>query len=64
LKKVKKSTSTDEKKKKKDGISFEVSGNLDIKKLLIDKPKLSGEINVPILVLTKTKSRFYPRMIR
>jgi hypothetical protein len=45
-----KSSTTEDKRKKKGGISFEVGGNYDIK-----KPKLSGELNVPVLDADRTK---------
>jgi hypothetical protein len=44
-------------------ISFEVSDNLNIQKPAVDQPKLSGGLNVPVLVPIKIKSRFLLRLI-
>jgi hypothetical protein len=47
------SSSTDE--KKNDGILSDVSSNLDFKKPLINKLKLSSDLNVSILDADKSK---------
>jgi hypothetical protein len=51
----KKSSSLDEKKKKNFGISFKVDNNLISKKITFDKPKLSGELILPVLDAERTK---------
>jgi hypothetical protein len=60
LKIDKKSISLEEKIKKKGGISFEVDGNLDIKKSTVCKPKLSGELNTSVLDADKKKIKILP----
>jgi hypothetical protein len=46
-------SSAEEKKNKKGGITFQVGGNYGIKKSTIENPKLSGELNVPVLNANK-----------
>jgi hypothetical protein len=55
LKSDKNSTSSEDKRKKKGGISFEVDGNYDIK-----KPKLSGKLKIPVLDADRTKIQILP----
>jgi hypothetical protein len=49
-----------EEKIKKGGISFEVDGNLDIKKPTVGKPKLSSELNTSVLDADKKKIKILP----
>jgi hypothetical protein len=51
----KKSSSFDEKKEKNFNIPFKVDGNLVSKKITFDKPKLSGELILPVLDAEGTK---------
>jgi hypothetical protein len=47
-------------KKRKSGISFEIGVNLDIHNLSVGKPKLSDELNAPIVDANKTKIKILP----
>jgi hypothetical protein len=47
-------SSFNKKKKKKDRFSFEIGGNLDIKKSSIDRSKFSVELNVSVLDADKS----------
>jgi hypothetical protein len=51
-----KSSSSEEKRKKECEISFKDSGDLKIKKLSIDNPRLLGELNVSTLNENRTKT--------
>jgi hypothetical protein len=61
LKKVRKrrtNRSSSDEKKKADFL-FEVGDNLDIKKSSIDKPRLSYELNPPVLDTYRKSLRFF-----
>jgi hypothetical protein len=56
------SSSTKEQTKKRVEFSVEVSGNLNIKKPIIENLKFSDELNVLIIDADKSKSRFYHQL--
>jgi hypothetical protein len=49
-----------QKKRKKGEFAFDVSGNLDNKKLSVDNPRLSVELDVSVLDADRIKIQFLP----
>jgi hypothetical protein len=54
-------SSTEEEAKKKCRFPFGVDDNLVLKKPIVDKPKLSSEINAPVLDVGKSKVKIFPQ---